>query len=297
MLFRALLLTDLDNTIYNWIDYFAPSFRAMVHVLSRETGLSESVIIEDFKRVFSRHKSVEYAFSIQELCLCRDRSPAEVLELIRLAKGAFSRVREKRLRAYPGVKEALSWARDEGIAIVGVTNAPIFQAQRRLYQLGLDSLFTGLAAWEGFGIPEEDPFAEPIKVRKETRGWKTNIEKIWRLASDGLKPNPEHYRIVIEDLGIRSSDTWVVGDSLQKDVRPALQIGAKGVWARYGQQFEQKNFRTILSVTHWSAEKIAETYDPRELKPDLVIDRFDDLVKHIPSVQAALPWFERAESR
>ncbi len=58
---KTLLITDLDNTLYNWVDYFAPSFRGMAKALSREMGVSLDGLFEDFKEVFSRRGSLEYS--------------------------------------------------------------------------------------------------------------------------------------------------------------------------------------------------------------------------------------------
>src|SRR5262245_33864374 len=100
-----LLILDLDNTLYNWVDFYAPSFRAMVHVLAKATGFGEDALYDDFKQVYKDKRSLEYAFSVQELSLLRDRPTEEMDRLIALAKGAFSRVREAHLKPYPGVKE------------------------------------------------------------------------------------------------------------------------------------------------------------------------------------------------
>lgn len=285
---KVAILTDLDNTLYNWVDFFAPSFRAMVHVLARESGVEEEAIYLDFKEVFSAHGSLEYAFSVQRLRLCVGRSHDDVANLVRMAKGAFSRVREKNLDVYPGVKETLEWARNQGIAVVGVTNSPIFQARRRLSQLHIDHLFTGLAAWEGPAVPDDDPWAEPVRERAREGGWQTRLEREWKFAEAVLKPNPKMYQAVLEDLRIEPTSAWVVGDSLKKDVHPALQIGAMGVWARYGQQFDRKNFETLLLITPWSERRIAETYDEEAIRPPFVIDSFGELLNYVPPYQGSL---------
>lgn len=53
-MYRPILITDLDNTLYNWVDYFAPSFRGMVHAISREMNLDEEKIYSGFKEVFKK---------------------------------------------------------------------------------------------------------------------------------------------------------------------------------------------------------------------------------------------------
>src|SRR6476620_11739895 len=41
--------------------------RAMVHALSRESGISEDVLFNDFKHVYSKMGTLEYAFTVQKL--------------------------------------------------------------------------------------------------------------------------------------------------------------------------------------------------------------------------------------
>ena len=97
---KVLIITDLDNTLYNWVDYFAPSFRGMVHALSKKSGVEEDLLIQEFRHVYNRHRSIEYSFSVQELNVFKDKSSEEIQELIKTAKGAFSRVRGKKLELY-----------------------------------------------------------------------------------------------------------------------------------------------------------------------------------------------------
>src|ERR1022692_1642040 len=81
-----LLLTDLDNTVYDWVDFFAPSVRGMIHVLAREIPCEEALLFDEFKLVYSRVGSLEYAFSVQELPIIRSRPKEEIERLVTLAK-------------------------------------------------------------------------------------------------------------------------------------------------------------------------------------------------------------------
>src|ERR1035438_9588211 len=95
-----LLVVDLDNTVYDWTSFHAPSFRAMVHAISGHTDLPESEIIEQFKEVFHLHESVEYPFAVQKLRLCHYLSRDEVDTLVHASQVAFGRTRRRRLRPY-----------------------------------------------------------------------------------------------------------------------------------------------------------------------------------------------------
>lgn len=279
---RPIILTDLDNTIYNWVDYFVPSFMAMVRTLAGKTGIKQKEIIEDFKRVYEVHGSVEYSFSVQELALCRNKSPEEVMNLVLSAKEAFSLKRREVLRPYDAVRETLLWALEKGVKIIGVTNCPLFHAQRRLEHLQLDELFYGLAAWEGEIVPETDSLTLAIKNKEKSKEYHSKIAKTWSLSAHELKPNPAAYLTIINCLDISPDLTYVIGDNLFKDISPALEIGAKGVWAKYGEKFEKKNFETLLKITPWDKEKVTEIYScKKDVVPSFSIDTFFSLQKII----------------
>lgn len=273
---NRLLITDLDNTLYNFIDYFAPSFRGMVHALAKKISIPEDELIPQFKKVFANHGSLEYGFVVQELSCVQERSQSDILDLIKIAKGAYSRVRQKNLEPYPNVKETLSWINQQGIIIVGVSNAPYFHALRRLRQLKIEKYFTGLVAWEGvpFSI---DKYSKEI-IEKELSGeYKTKIKKLWKLPKNKLKPNTDGYLIVMNEFAVKNRDCYILGDSISKDVQPAEQIGAKGIWARYGEAVIQKNLETVLSISNWDSKKKETIYFEKHDEPEIIIDDFSEL--------------------
>ena len=108
------------------------------------------------------------------------------------------------------------------------------------------------------------------------------------MKAQELKPSTAAYSRVLKDCGCETFDAYIVGDSLQKDVSPALELGAVGIWAEYGLQFEKKNFDTLLKITHWSGEKISSTYDDRSVTPTHVIQSFAELQGIVPVPQASL---------
>jgi Predicted phosphatases len=266
----------------------------MVHALSRATGMNEELLTEDFKSVFAKRGGVEYPFSVQELDLCRNMSLDATGELVRIARYAFSITRDKHLQLYPGVKETLVWAAKQGIPVVGVTNAPMKLAENRLKHLHLDSLFSGLAAWTGYTLPEENsPWIQAIRQKEEKRKRKPSIKKFWHLEKEELKPSPVVYLRIISDLNISHKETYIIGDSLEKDIRPALEIGAIGIWAEYGNVYERKNFETLLKITHWNKQKISSVYDQASTTPHYAVNSFAELQNIVEPLQLKLPGVEQ----
>lgn len=286
---EQVLLADIDNTLYDWPAFFAPSFRAMVHVLARELGVAEDQLYDEFKDVFGRHQSLEYAFAIQELATVQGLEPERVRRLIEQGRGAFKSVQRKRLQPYPGVVETLKWLELQRVRVVGITNSPAWRAQQRLYELRLDELMYGLVAWEGFEGSLDDPHTKGFVKGGRTRG-QTRLSNVWTVPEQDCKPSQQHYVFALEAVGAKAESSWAVGDSLAKDLEPAAQVGIKTIWARYGASFEpnESNMKTLLRITHWTPSRIDTTYHKDDFSPDFAVNCFDELQGILPATVLSL---------
>jgi FMN phosphatase YigB (HAD superfamily) len=284
---KRLLITDLDNTLYNFIDYFGPSFRGMVHALANKTKLKENEIIQDFKKVYALRGSLEYAFAIQELDLTQDMSEEDVFKLIQLAKAVFSRVRQKNLVPYSGVRDCLKWLRKEEVVIVGLSNAPIYNAEIRLKQLKLDGYFDGLAAWQGPDMPISK-YTQDVMHNIDSPLYRSNISKIWKIQLGNLKPSTYAFDLIQQHFGIEKRNVWVIGDSIYNDVEPGISLGFNGIWAQYGTIHDKKNLATALEVTNWDKSKIERSFYKEYSKPKYCIQSFDELKAILGSLQLKL---------
>ena len=273
---HQVLITDLDNTLYNWMDYFAPSFRGMLHALSRQMHIDEETLYAQFRKVFARTGSVEYAYSIQELDACKNLTDAEVQKVVELGRGAFRRVRQKNLVPYDGVPETLQWASENGVEIIGISNAPLFHVMRRLTNLHIDKYFLGLAAWEGNLMPENKFFTE-IDEKVRTNAYRSRVRKSWGFSNAELKPSKTGYMKVITDLGVDVKKVYVIGDSVAKDIEPAMELGAVGIWAKYGLAFQKKNYETVLKITPWTDKHQEQAYKRKTREPDHTVNSFQEL--------------------
>jgi FMN phosphatase YigB (HAD superfamily) len=55
-----LLICDLDNTLYDWVAYFVPSFYAMVDKVVELLGCDRERLLDDFRKVHQRHHIGKY---------------------------------------------------------------------------------------------------------------------------------------------------------------------------------------------------------------------------------------------
>lgn len=273
------LVLDLDNTVYDWTSYYAGTLQAMIDVLVGPLEITRDDLIAQFRDVYARKGSVEYAFVVQELEATGEMSRSKVAKLIDSAQRAFAEARRRLLCPYAGVEQTLAHARARGVVIIAVTNAPLFQAHRRLRQLGLVRHFDALAAWEGFEIPKRDPFVGEIRERSRRGDYAPTVPTFFSFKRRSLKPRNEMFRWAMEVTRSTPERTIAVGDSIEKDVVPAMSLGAAGAWSAYGARPQDDHFELLLKVTPWQKREIAKTYSEVNPANCVTLEDFSELVE------------------
>lgn len=269
------LLVDLDNTVYDWTGFFGPAFAAMAAAVADALELTVDDVIEEFADVFRRRGSVEYTYAVQELPSCARLPRSAVSDVVELARSVFSEQRRRHLHPYPGVAATLAGARRDGVRVVAVSNAPLHQARRRLERLDLCGHFDALAAWEGFGAPAGCP--RPAHVRAHDAHTPQADLITWSFGRAYLKPGSHMFRHVLDELEVCARDAVAIGDSLEKDVLPAVALGVVGAWARYGTNVEPETFELLVRITPWTASEIAATYEQGGAGAVAVVDAFEQV--------------------
>ncbi len=244
--FRA-VVTDLDNTLYPWVDYIVPSLEAMVDSLVATTGLPRVRIVQSLKAVYSKYESNEYPFAIQESEIFApyeaDFDSFSAL-VIQPARRAFVAARERYLRPYAGVRETLDALRARGLRVVGLTDAPRNAAELRLKHLRLDRHFDAIYTLPGYPLPDH---VDPEIRRKEEAGHYRSRTPVVELPPSAEKPSPDGLARVLRDFRLRGPEVVYVGDNVKKDMPVAEACGAIGVWAEYG-TYVSAEYRERLAV-------------------------------------------------
>lgn len=274
-----LLITDLDNTLYDWITFFSQSFIAMVRELIRLLDTDEETILRQFRVVHQRYENSEQPFAALELPVVKKKypnaTPKELLCLLDPAFHAFNSTRKKTLKLYPGVRETLTTLQKHSIILIGYTEAIIINSYNRLIRLDISNHFSQLYSLEG--KPSEHPNPNrPQKISPK----KDFISPIPR--SEG-KPNPAMLLKICQSAGCAPKDTVYVGDSVTKDIAMARDAGITSVWARYGRQVKPEYWQYLVKITHWTDEDVKREQELRrsleDVQPDYIIDSFEEILK------------------
>lgn len=215
------IIFDLDNTLIDFMKMKKEACKAAVKAMIRK-GLKLS-----FKKAYKKLMKTYFRVGIES-----DKAFEKFLEeqglkderILAVGIQAYLEKKRKFLKPYPKVKQTLKKLKELGIKLAIVTDAPKLKAYQRIVSLGIDDFFD-------FVIGKED----------------TGMEKA------GLEP----LRLAIQKLSFKPKEIVLVGDSIERDIKPAKKLGIKTVLAKYGQEKKERG------------------------KADFEIKRVEDLLKFI----------------
>ena len=259
----SVVITDLDNTLFDWFDIWYYPFSAMLDKLVADSGVSREALLREVKAVHEKHGTAEYAFLIEELPLLRAKHPAEnLVEVYAEAIAAYRQVRRQHMHLYPGVMNSLNTLKDRGCLIVGYTESMAFYTNYRVRKLELDGLLDYLYSPADHDLPME---LTPDQIRKyPSEQYELKYTKHRHTPHGELKPNPKVLLDIIRDIGAEPHQCLYIGDSLFKDVVMAKDACVTDVFAKYGTAHAREEYELLRAVTHWSDEQVEQERKIRE---------------------------------
>lgn len=283
-----LVITDFDNTLYDWVDYYVPCFNAMVEEIVNITNLNEKEIRQSFKRVHQKHKTSEYSFAIEELDILdefdKGLNTDEKRKKYDSAIEAFRRKRKETLKLYESVIETLTVLKNRGVKVVIHTESMMFYASFRIKSLGLENLIDGIVALNDHDIPngvnvndityiKDNLYLPDLKLKEE---YSFNV----------LKPDTKSVFGILKFFKLNPTETLYVGDSLSKDVLMAQNAGIYDVFAAYGRKYNKNNYQQLIEITHWTEEDVTKSIDLSKLNihPSFTIHSFKELIGIIDNI-------------
>lgn len=208
------ILFDLDNTLCTFVDAKRAACDAVVQFAGSGTG-------EELFRYFLRPvHNFEDPRHIYDYFADKGITP----NTADTASQIFEDVKMRHISLYPGVLSTLDILAGFGVKMAVVTDASLFQAEKRIMRCGIEKYF-------------------PVTITPDLSGRR--------------KPDHASFIMALEQLRCASSDVWIVGDSLRREIGPGNELGFTTIFARYGD---------------WIKEEFPG------ITPSYVIDRFDDLL-------------------
>ncbi len=114
------LITDFDNTLYDWFHMWTVSFSAMLSEIERISGIERAKLIPEIRVIHQEYGTSEYAFLVEKIPSLQKLYPdrEKLMEAFDPAIHAYRSARKSSLQLYDGVAETLSLLRSRGVLIV-----------------------------------------------------------------------------------------------------------------------------------------------------------------------------------
>ncbi|MGF1786993.1 HAD hydrolase-like protein [Photobacterium swingsii] len=276
---KTVLITDLDNTLFDWFSIWYNSNSAMISKVCQISGIDNQTILSEMKAIHQLHGTAEYAFVLESLpsLLSKYGCKSKIRTALDEAIHAFRAERKKHLKLYDTVEETLIKLKEKGSLVVAYTESRSYYTSYRIKKLGLDKYIDYL-------------YSPPDHALPDGEGLNTNFEfvnTIHRHTPVGeLKPNPKLLIDIITDIGANVEDCVYIGDSEMKDIEMAQQAKVTDIFAKYGTSHFESNpagYDLLRAVTHWTdadverEKKIKEEF--HHIPATYTVDKFDEILK------------------
>lgn len=289
----SIVITDLDNTLFDWVHMWHSAFSAMLDRMIAISGIDQTTaeerLLRDIKAIHQHHGTSEYSFLIEEIKLLQELHPTFAAEQLKEhyddAIHAYNKARKRALKLYDGVLHGLMELRASGCLIVAYTESMAFYTRYRMIKLGLDEIVDILYSPKDHGLPRN---LTPEQARRYSpEAYELRMTEHRELEREALKPNARILLDIINDVDGDADQTIYVGDSIMKDIVMAQRAGVTAVHAQYGVAHNRdEEYELLKAVTHWpqyQVEMEKTKYDAR--KPDYVLkERFDEILQHFEVV-------------
>lgn len=264
---HKLLITDLDDTLYDWSGFFVPAFYAMAEEIAGITGIAMDQLLHEYREVHQSLGTVEFPYATLRLPSIRacftGMETAQMKEALRPAFKKFNGIRDSRLRLFPGVAETLEALAARGLTIIGYTESSQENGFYRLQKLGADGFFKRVYACES-------QFQSAYGSNEKVRTVRTK------------KPNVDVLLDICRKEGRTPAEVAYVGDSLTKDMYMAKKAGVTALWARYPRE-DTDYYEKLCAITSWTQEdfereeRLRRHMEQADLKPDYILTSFSQL--------------------
>jgi FMN phosphatase YigB (HAD superfamily) len=272
---KSVLITDLDNTLFDWVHLWHSCFSAMLEKIADISGISDDRLKSEIKEVHQKHGTSEYAFLIEELpSLQRKYQNEDLTKIFAPALAAYREQRRKELRLYPSVAESLLKIKGTGAKIIGYTESMAFYSNYRVRRLGLDGIFDVIFSPKDHDLPK-GMGVDQLRKYPAARYEFQHTDHQHTPAGE-LKPNKDILLSIVRHIGAAPEDCVYVGDSLIKDVAMAKDAGVSDAWAKYGQSQTTAGYKLLREVTHWTDADVdrERQVSQREVKPSFELPIF-----------------------
>ncbi|MBC1612930.1 HAD family hydrolase [Listeria welshimeri] len=197
------LIFDIDDTVYDQLKPFEEAFKT-VFEKADHLKIENLYIKSRFYSDEVYHRVVRGEMPKAEMHIYRITQALNDFDyqITKKEAEAFQRAYEqnqRKIELSPGIKEILTWAKKNDITMGIITNGPKEHQQHKINDLQINDY-----------IPADHTF-----------------------ISGGVgieKPDKKIFKLIEEQIGINSAETYYIGDSFENDVIGSKSAGWNAIW-------------------------------------------------------------------
>lgn len=285
---KTLLITDLDNTLWDWFEAWYESFSALLDGLVEISGVPIGTLEGEIRVVHQARGTTEYSFLLGEVpSLVAAADGVDVEKFYGEALHAQRSARISHTRLYPTVLDTLNALRSQGVTIVAYTESVAYWTEWRIRRTGLDGVIDRLYSAPDHDLPAGVTLEAVRTLPKEDYGLKATIHE--HVPHGAIKPNVKILRSILSDCGRDPDEAVYVGDSLMKDIAMAQGAGVLDAHAKYGEPQLRTEYSLLQRVTHWPDQHVSREQQlttSAEITPTVILTRFDEVLPLFAGGQA-----------
>ncbi len=267
----TLLITDIDNTLFDWFLFWHSSFKVMLDKIVEMSGLPKEQLVSEIKTIHEKYGTSEYSFVIEELPALQEKHKySDLREIYSDAIEEYRRERKRTLALYPTVLDTLKAIKENGSLIVAYTESREFYTNYRIRNLGLDGIIDIVYSPKDHDLP--DNISQLRKYPRSHYQLKKTRQKY--TPEEVFKPDSSVLLDIADNLNVRRDQIVYVGDNLVKDVFMAQTAGVVDVYAKYGDSHNRVGYDLLRAVTHWPAEIVSKEKEIRaeDVNPSFTLE-------------------------
>ncbi|WP_422004014.1 HAD family hydrolase [Roseivirga pacifica] len=277
------VITDLDDTLWDWVTMWHNTFHPFYKALSLKYEIPEEKLLDAFQNLHRKYHTSESSFLIEELGLFTEIQIKQIKEQADFnglsLMHQYNKEKKENTKLLKGVKRTLEYLKERKVKVIAFTESKRFYTAYRIKHTELDGLIDVIYTPEDHSLPEKfDRYYDP-------EFWATKKTEVVELHSDFRKPNKEILLEIVEKHDIDKDRLIYIGDKLHRDILMANQANITAVHANYGHNIHTEQYELLRRVTHWTEEdveiekRIAEETKSLKAIPDFTLDHsFDEIL-------------------
>lgn len=270
------LITDFDNTLYDWFRMWHACFSAMLNEVERISGVDKTTLYAEIRPIHQKHHTSEYAFLLEELPSLKRMYPGKDLTVVfDSAIHAYRSARKRNLGPYDGVRETLVALRAKNVKIVIYTESLAYYTNFRVRRLELDDLIDVIFSPPDHAVP---PISMGQNLGPSNGDTKLTHAQHQFLGEGVVKPNPAVLLDIVAKIHRAPSECIYLGDSKMKDVAMAQEAHIVDVFAKYGVSQDQAGYELLQKVSHWPEVTVQREMTDRSVSPTHTIESFSEII-------------------